>query len=64
MLRKYVHATKDTDDETPPLKGVLWMYLPDYEKNGAIRSIKNVTNSRTEHAQTWLDFDIIRTIDE
>ena len=44
MLRNYVSAAGDTDEIDPDLRTVLWMYVPDFDKNGVMDEIKNITN--------------------
>lgn len=44
MLRNYVSAAGDTDGIDPDLRTVLWMYVPDFDKNGVMDEIKNITN--------------------
>lgn len=64
MLRGYVSATGLTDGIESGMKSVLWMYIPNFEKNGHMSEIKNITNQLTNYTQVWDDLDYIRNITE
>jgi len=43
MLRQYIQASLiSEDDTTKPIWGVLWLYIPDYNMQGRMRSIKSI----------------------
>jgi hypothetical protein len=46
------------------MKSVLWMYIPNFERNGHMSEIKNITNQLTNYTQVWDDLDYIRNITE
>ena len=52
------------DEAVKPLKEVMWMYVPNFEEDGRITSIKNVTKYQTSYTKYWKALDVIRTLDE
>lgn len=64
ILRNFVQATSITDNSLQATKNVLWMYVPDFEKNGQMGEIQNVTRKYTQYAQAWTDLDTIRNISQ
>lgn len=63
MLRQFVSATA-ADMTQAPIANVLWIFIPNYERNGEIMSIQNVTNFQTAYPEYWVYLDEIKTITE
>lgn len=54
MLRQFVSSTR-AGDEGNTLQETLWIYTPDFDHDGQIRSIHNITTARSEYRQAWRD---------
>lgn len=42
----------------------LWIYTPDFDSNGQIKPIKNITTARSPYAKHWTDLKSIKTIEK
>lgn len=63
MLRQFVSSTR-SGEEDEPLQVTLWIYTPDFDNDGKINSIKNITTARSDYAPYWKDLTEIKTITE
>lgn len=63
MLRQFVESTKSGEDGSP-LQKALWIYTPDYDNQGQINSIQNITVARSQYASYWTDLEVIKTIQQ
>ena len=59
-LRTFISAASAGESE-PLTKEVLWIYAPDFNRQGVIGDIKNVTNRETEYEQLWNGLDYMET---
>ena len=59
-LRNFISAASPGEAE-PLSKEVLWIYAPDFNRQGVIGDIKNVTNRETSYGQLWEGLDHIST---
>ena len=57
-LRNFVGAASAGESE-PLTRNVLWLHAPDYNRNGVIGDIRNVTNRETNYTQLWHSLDTI-----
>ena len=55
-LRNFISAASAGEAE-PLTKEVLWIYAPDFTRNGVIGDIKNVTKRETSYGQLWGGLD-------
>ena len=58
-LRQFVSSSRPSEEQEPN-KDVLWIYVPDYEYNGRIMSIQNVTNWQTDYQPFFDSIDYIK----
>lgn len=63
MLRQFVSSTRAGEDGDP-LQETLWIYTPDYDYNGEIKSIQNITTARGSYSKYWKDLDQIKLIEK
>lgn len=63
MLRQFVSSTR-SGEEDEPLQSTLWIYTPDYDNYGSIKSIQNITTARSDYKPYWKDLDTIKTIEK
>ena len=59
-LRTFISAASAGESE-PLTKEVLWIYAPDFNRQGVIGDIKNVTNRETQYEQLWSGLDYMET---
>lgn len=55
-LRNFISAGS-AEESAKPSRTVLWLHTPDYNRNGVVGDIRNVTNRVTEYSRLWESLD-------
>jgi hypothetical protein len=63
ILRQFVVSTR-ADEYEQPLQQTMWIYTPDFNSNGQIQSIQNITTARSEFPVYFKELETIKTIQE
>jgi len=61
QLRQYVSASRPNEN-SPLIKDVLWLYIPDHTQYGRMREIQNITIARSPDKHMWKALDVVKTI--
>ena len=57
-LRNFISAASPSENG-PFSRRVLWIHAPDYNRNGVLGDIRNVTNRETNYTSVWAALDDI-----
>ena len=57
-LRNFISAASPSENG-PFTRKVLWIHAPDYNRNGVIGDIRNVTHRETNYTALWKALDVI-----
>ena len=57
-LRNFISAASPSENG-PFSRKVLWIHAPDYNRNGVLGDIRNVTNRETNYTSVWAALDDI-----